>query len=155
MTIIVFMVIMNEIVKPRAAKLFKFPIPAELIAVVGGTVASYLLRFEENYKVHLVGTSTLRGVKFLYIFTQNILFTTVPIGLPPPVMPPVKLLWLVAVDAIAISIVSYSVTISMAMIFAKKQSYEVKANQEMLALVSCFFFCINENIFHLIFYLGF
>lgn len=50
-------------------------------------------------------------------------------------MPPIPLLWLVAVDAIAISIVSYSVTISMAMIFAKKQSYEVKANQEMLALV--------------------
>lgn len=50
-------------------------------------------------------------------------------------MPPTKLLWLVAVDAIAISIVSYSVTISMAMIFAKKQSYEVNANQEMLALV--------------------
>lgn len=63
-------------------------------------------------------------------------FFTVPIGLPPPIMPPINLLWLVAVDAIAISIVSYSVTISMAMIFAKKQSYEVKANQEMLALVS-------------------
>lgn len=56
-TIIVFMVIMNEIVKPRAAKLFKFPVPAELIAVVGGTVASFFLRFEENYRVHLVGAS--------------------------------------------------------------------------------------------------
>lgn len=64
-----------------------------------------------------------------------LLFTTVPIGLPPPLMPPTNLLWLVAVDTIAISIVSYSVTISMAMIFAKKQSYEVNANQEMLAMV--------------------
>lgn len=50
-------------------------------------------------------------------------------------MPPIKLLWIVAVDAIAISIVSYSVTISMGMILAKKQSYEVRANQEMMALV--------------------
>lgn len=70
----------------------------------------------------------------IIIITKNI-FTTVPIGLPPPIMPPTSLLWLVAVDTIAISIVSYSVTISMAMIFAKKQSYEVNANQEMLAMV--------------------
>lgn len=53
------MVIMNELVKPRAAKLFKFPVPAELMAVVGGTAASYLLQFEANYRVHLVGTSKL------------------------------------------------------------------------------------------------
>lgn len=50
---------MNELVKPRAAKLFKFPVPAELMAVVGGTAASYLLQFEANYRVHLVGTSKL------------------------------------------------------------------------------------------------
>ncbi|KAG4066604.1 hypothetical protein HA402_007240 [Bradysia odoriphaga] len=82
-SVIVFMVIMNEIVKPKAAKLFKFPVPAELIAVVAGTAASFLLKFDEAYKVKLVGA--------------------IPIGLPPPVMPPIKLLWIVAVDAIAIS----------------------------------------------------
>lgn len=54
---------MNEIVKPRASKLFKFPVPAELIAVVGGTAASFLLRLEENYKVHLVGASKLPKVE--------------------------------------------------------------------------------------------
>lgn len=67
-------------------------------------------------------------------------------------MPPVKLLWLVAVDAIAISIVSYSVTISMAMIFSKKQSYEVNANQEMLALVNDFpikFLLLIHNVFNI------
>ncbi len=78
-----------------------------------------------------------KDLNFKLYFKRNtfILFIAVPIGLPPPTMPPINLLWLVAVDAIAISIVSYSVTISMAMIFAKKQSYDVKANQEMLALV--------------------
>lgn len=65
--IIVFMVIMNEVVKPRAAKLFKFPVPAELIAVVGGTAASFLLRFEENCEVHLVGASMLHAVKSFQI----------------------------------------------------------------------------------------
>lgn len=146
LTIIVFMVIMNEIVKPRTAKLFKFPVPAELIAVVGGTAASFLLDFEKNYKVHLVGASMFCLWNHLIIISlKKSLYCTVPIGLPPPTMPSTNLLWLVAVDAIAISIVSYSVTISMAMIFAKKQSYEVKANQEMLALVSSFCFkCVSR-----------
>lgn len=116
LSVIIFMIIMNELVKPRASRLCRFPIPAELIAVLGGTLASYLLDFDTNYNVKLVGH--------------------IPLGLPVPEMPSVKLMWLVAVDSIAISIVSYSVTISMAMIIAKKQNYEVRPNQELLALVS-------------------
>lgn len=106
---------MNEVMKPRFSKLCRFPIPAELIAVVGGTTFSHIFRFGELYKVHLVGN--------------------IPMGLPMPELPPPQLLWLVAVDSIAISIVSYTVTISMAMIFAKKHSYEVRPNQELLAMV--------------------
>lgn len=58
-------------------------------------------------------------------------------------------MWLVAVDSIAIAIVSYSVTISMAMIIAKKQNYEVRPNQELLALVSLY--TLNENYQNLIY----
>lgn len=94
-----------------------FPIPAELIAVVGGTLISSILDLGSVHSVKLVGD--------------------IPMGLPLPEMPPVKLLWLVAVDSIAIAIVSYTVTISMALIFAKKQNYEVRPNQELLAMVSC------------------
>lgn len=111
------MIFMNEIIKPKASKICRLPIPAELIAVVGGTVASFFLDFGEKYNVNLVGE--------------------IPLGLPDLEMPPIKLLWLVAVDSIAIAIVSYSVTISMAMILAKKSNYEVRANQELLALVCC------------------
>lgn len=57
-------------------------------------------------------------------------------GLPLPELPPIKLLGLVALDSIAIAIVSYTVTISMALIFAKKQNYEVDPNQELLAMVT-------------------
>lgn len=60
----------------------------------------------------------------------------IPMGLPPFELPPVRLLWLVAVDTLAIAIVSYAVTISMAVIFAKKQNYEVRPNQELLAMVN-------------------
>lgn len=56
-------------------------------------------------------------------------------GLPLPELPPIKLIWMVAIDTLAISIVSYTVTISMALIFAKKQNYEVRPNQELLAMV--------------------
>ena len=67
-------------------------------------------------------------------------------GLPYPEMPPIKLIGMVAFDSIAIAVVSYSVTISMGMIIAKKRNYEVRANQELLALVStflCFTIIIN------------
>lgn len=94
----------------------KFPLPAELIAVVGGTLISSILNLGQEHNVKLVGD--------------------IPMGLPAPELPPVKLLWLVAVDSIAIAIVSYTVTISMALIFAKKQNYEVRPNQELLAMVS-------------------
>lgn len=92
--------------------------PAELIAVVGGTLASNFLELGSEHNVRLVGA--------------------IPMGLPVPQLPPIELLWLVAVDSIAIAIVSYTVTISMALIFAKKQNYEVRPNQELLAMVMVF-----------------
>lgn len=88
--------------------------PAELIAVVGGTFLSFLFQFGPTYNVNLVGA--------------------IPLGLPAPEFPPPRLLWLVTIDTIAISIVSYTVTISMALIFAKKRNYDVRPNQELLAM---------------------
>lgn len=86
------------------------------MAVVGGTLISYVLQLGPVHHVRLVGT--------------------IPLGLPFPEFPPFRLLGLVAIDSIAIAIVSYTVTISMALIFAKKRNYEVRANQELLAMVS-------------------
>lgn len=89
--------------------------PAELIAVVGGTLISFLLQLGPKYSVRLVGD--------------------IPLGLPVPEIPPIPLMWMVVFDAIPVTIVSYSVTVSMAMILAKKQNYEVRPNQELLAMV--------------------
>lgn len=41
----------------------------------------------------------------------------------------------IVIDALTIAIVSYAMSLSMALIFAQKLSYEVDANQELLALV--------------------
>lgn len=125
--VIIFMIIMNEFVKPLLSKKCRLPIPSELIAVIGGTVASYFLELGPKNDMKLVG----------YI----------PVGLPLPEVPPMELLQLVVIDSIAIAVVSYSIMMSMALIFAKKHSYEVKANQELLAIgfsniVGSFFSCI-------------
>lgn len=71
----------------------------------------------------------------------------IPTGLPLPEVPPLALLRLVAVDSIAVTIVSYSIVMSMALIFASKEQYEVRANQELLAMglaniFGSFFSCI-------------
>lgn len=55
--------------------------------------------------------------------------------LPKPEVPSFELLPLVLVDSIAITMVSYTITISMALIFAQKLSYEIDSNQEFLAMV--------------------
>ncbi|CRK91410.1 CLUMA_CG005083, isoform A [Clunio marinus] len=124
---IIFMVIMNEFIKPWASKRCKFPVPSELIAVCGFTFISYILKLGVDYGVKQVGE--------------------IPTGLPHPEMPPFELLRLVAVDSIAVTIVSYSIVMSMALIFARKEQYEVRANQELLAMglsniFGSFFLCI-------------
>lgn len=127
MIVILFMIFMNEYLKPWSATKCKFPIPAELMVVVGGTLASYLIGLGPNFNVTLVGE--------------------IPVGLPVPEMPPVGLLKLVAVDAIAVTIVSYSIVMSMGLIFAQKENYEVRPNQELIAMgttniIGSFFSCI-------------
>lgn len=124
---ITFMFCMNEILKPWASKKCLVPIPSELFAVLGGTVLSYILHFGPNYGVKLVGT--------------------IPVGLPAPELPPLSLLKLVAVDSIGITVVSYTVVMSMGLIFAQKLQYEIRANQELLAMglaniTGSFFSCI-------------
>lgn len=56
--------------------------------------------------------------------------------LPPPELPPLSLIPNVLVDGLVIAIVAFSINISMASIFARKDNYKVDANQELLASVS-------------------
>ncbi|KAJ8404066.1 hypothetical protein AAFF_G00344160 [Aldrovandia affinis] len=89
-------------------------IPAELLAVIIATVATWQLSLDSKYNVEVVGK--------------------IPSGLQPPDLPAVSLFRLVVGDAFALSVVGYSIAISMGQIFAVKYGYQVDSNQELLAL---------------------
>ncbi|CAH2002322.1 unnamed protein product [Acanthoscelides obtectus] len=118
----------NEVLKPLVAKRSVFPIPIELIAVVLGSTVSYYCNLADNYGVRVVGD--------------------IPQGLPSPELPQFALIPAVIVDGLTIAIVSYAVTLSMALIFAQKLNYEIDSNQELLALglsniVGSCFHCVS------------
>jgi sulfate anion transporter 2 len=108
----------------------KAPIPTELIVVVAATLASHFGKLNENYNSSISGH--------------------IPTGFMPPRAPDWNLIPNVAIDAIAISIIGFAITVSLSEMFAKKHGYTVKANQEMYAIGFCniipsFFHCITTS----------
>lgn len=87
----------------------------ELILIVFSMVLSKLFDIENNWNVFLVGD--------------------IPSGLPLPFIPKLDLWKELLIDAFAIAVVSYSVSVSLALLFAQKASYELDFNQELLAMV--------------------
>ncbi|CAH2052661.1 unnamed protein product, partial [Iphiclides podalirius] len=104
----------NELLKPWVSKRCRVPVPIELLAIVVGTLVSRFGGLKEQFGIALVGH--------------------IPTGLPVPEPPPVELVPSVALDAFTITMVTYTISMSMALIFAAKEKYEIDANQELLAL---------------------
>ncbi|XP_050446727.1 sulfate transporter-like isoform X4 [Cataglyphis hispanica] len=103
----------NEVLKPRVSKLCPFPIPIEMLAVVIGTLVSMQMNLADTYSVITVGA--------------------IPVGLPVPSMPPLSLIPHILVDSFVITMVAYTISMSMALIFAQKMGYEIDSNQELVA----------------------
>lgn len=121
------LILNNELLKPRVARITILPVPMELVLVVSGTLASRLLNFADDY-----GVDTVK---------------TIPTGFPAPVIPQFSIMSGLISDAFVIATVSYSVSVSMGLIFAKKENYKIGFNQELLAmgagnLLGSFFQCI-------------
>ncbi|KAL8599589.1 hypothetical protein ACOMHN_065198 [Nucella lapillus] len=119
----------NPKIKPR----LKMPIPVELCVVVLGTVISHVVKLEEVFNVKIVGD--------------------VPVGIPPPKAQQFHNLKDVLSDSIALGIVAFAISVSMAKILAKKHDYDIDSNQELLAygilnIVSSFFssFCAAASL---------
>ncbi|XP_058805489.1 solute carrier family 26 member 6-like isoform X2 [Phymastichus coffea] len=117
----------NELIKPWVGRKCKFPLPMELLAVITGTLVSSIFNLPASYNIKTVGK--------------------IPTGIPEPQLPAFSLLPTVALESIGITMVSYTVTMSMSFIFAKKLHYDVDSNQELFAMGSsnifgAFFSCM-------------
>lgn len=118
----------NEALKPWLSRRCPLPVPVELLVVIAGTLLS-------------VGPGALLAP---YNLTP---LGHIPTGLPAPALPRPALLWDVAVESIPIAVVAYTIAMSLALIFATKNGYEVRPNQELLAqgasnLVGSLFSCM-------------
>ena len=103
----------NPKIKPK----LKMPVPVELIAVVLGTLISYLASLNSKFQVTQVGD--------------------IPVGMPFPKPPNFSMIPDVIADAFAISIVVFAISVSMGKILAKKYDYEINSNQELIAYAAC------------------
>ncbi|XP_078091753.1 prestin isoform X2 [Mustelus asterias] len=101
----------------RCKDKFPAPIPVELIVIIVSTGVSAGMNLTDNYKVAIVGD--------------------IPTGLRAPVLPDASLLPKIFTDSVAIAVVGFSMTISMAKIFALRHGYSVNGNQELIALGIC------------------
>nr|XP_023697136.1 prestin-like isoform X1 [Paramormyrops kingsleyae]XP_023697137.1 prestin-like isoform X1 [Paramormyrops kingsleyae]XP_023697138.1 prestin-like isoform X1 [Paramormyrops kingsleyae] len=101
------------------------PIPGEFIVVIVSTGASYGIQLSEKFEVDVVGK--------------------VPSGLLPPALPDFSVFPGMITDSIAIAVVAFSVSISLAKILALKHGYTVDGNQELIALGTCNFI---SSFFH-------
>uniref|UniRef100_A0A8C1Z4W0 Solute carrier family 26 member 5 n=1 Tax=Cyprinus carpio TaxID=7962 RepID=A0A8C1Z4W0_CYPCA len=103
----------------RFKKKLPIPIPGEIIVVIVSTGISYGMVMSENYGVEVVGN--------------------IPTGLLPPKIPDFSVFPNLFPDAFAISVVGFSIAISLAKTFALKHGYSVDGNQELIALGLCNF----------------
>lgn len=113
---IIILVINNEVLKQRLAKKCLIPVPIELIVVIGGTLVARYLPLTEKWKIKSIGT--------------------IPTGFPAFSEPKYELLFKpdMLLNGFTIAMVSYTVSVSMALIFSQKLNYEIDFNQELLAM---------------------
>ncbi|XP_074554731.1 prestin [Halichoeres trimaculatus] len=115
---LIFLYIIKDL-NERFKKKLPIPIPGEIIVVIVSTGVSFGLSLSDGYSVDVVGK--------------------IPTGLLPPAAPMFSLLPNLITDSFAVSIVGFSMGISLAKIFALKHGYSVDGNQELIALGLCNF----------------
>ncbi|XP_051537550.1 sulfate anion transporter 1-like [Myxocyprinus asiaticus] len=95
----------------------KIPLPTELVVVGVATIVSHFADLNGQY------SSSISGA--------------IPTGFIPPKVPSIELMPRVAFDAIPLAVISFAFTVSLSEMFAKKNGYTVRPNQEMIAIGFC------------------
>ncbi|KAG7216594.1 hypothetical protein INR49_023303 [Caranx melampygus] len=117
-------------IQDRYKDRLKIPLPTELVVVAGATLASHFGELNSVYGSSVSGH--------------------IPTGFIPPQVPRFCLMSRVALDAIPLAVISFAFTVSLSEMFAKKNGYTVRPNQEMLAIGCCniipsFFHCFTTS----------
>ncbi|AWP15052.1 putative sulfate anion transporter 1-like [Scophthalmus maximus] len=117
-------------IQERFKDRLKIPLPTELVVVAGATLASHFGDLNSLYDSSVSGH--------------------IPTGFIAPQVPNFGLMSRVALDAIPLAVISFAFTVSLSEMFAKKNGYMVRPNQEMLAIGCCniipsFFHCFTTS----------
>ncbi|KAK7129017.1 hypothetical protein R3I94_017290 [Phoxinus phoxinus] len=117
-------------VNSRFRKRLRTPIPIEIITVIIATGITYAFSLDSKYDIQIVGH--------------------IPAGFPEPRLPALETVPQIAGDTVAITLVAYAVSVSLAMIYADKHGYSIDPNQELLAhgisnTVSSLFTCFPNS----------
>ncbi|XP_034458326.1 sulfate anion transporter 1-like isoform X2 [Hippoglossus hippoglossus] len=128
--ICIFILVGAKEIQERYKDRIKIPLPTELVVVAGATLASHFGEFNSHYGSSVSGH--------------------IPTGFIPPQVPSFSLMPRVALDAIPLAVISFAFTVSLSEMFAKKNGYTVRPNQEMLAISFCniipsFFHCFTTS----------
>lgn len=117
-------------VNSRFRERLRTPIPVEIIIVIIATGITYAFSLDSKYDIQIVGH--------------------IPAGFPEPRLPALETVPEIASDTVAITLVAYAVSVSLAMIYADKHGYSIDPNQELLAhgisnTVSSLFTCFPNS----------
>ncbi|XP_053504810.1 sulfate anion transporter 1 [Ictalurus furcatus] len=128
--ICITVLVVGKELQDRYKDRLKIPLPTELVVVALATVVSHLADLNGQYNSSISGA--------------------IPTGFIPPKVPNFELLPRVAIDAIPLAVISFAFTVSLSEMFAKKNGYTVRPNQEMLAIGFCniipsFFHCFTTS----------
>lgn len=128
--ICIAVLLLGKEIQERYKDRLKIPLPTELVVVALATIVSHFADLNGQYNSSISGT--------------------IPTGFVPPKVPRFELIPRVAIDAIPLAVISFAFTISLSEMFAKKNGYTVRPNQEMLAIGFCniipsFFHCFTTS----------
>ncbi|XP_048033154.1 solute carrier family 26 member 10 isoform X1 [Megalobrama amblycephala] len=117
-------------VNSRFRERLRTPIPIEIITVIIATGITYAFSLDSKYDIQIVGH--------------------IPAGFPEPRLPALETVPEIAGDTVAITLVAYAVSVSLAMLYADKHGYSIDPNQELLAhgisnTVSSLFTCFPNS----------
>ncbi|KAK7131238.1 hypothetical protein R3I94_016389 [Phoxinus phoxinus] len=115
--ICIIVLVTGKEIQDRYKDRLKIPLPTELVVVAVATIVSHFADLNGQF------SSSISGA--------------IPTGFIPPKVPSIELMPRVAFDAIPLAVISFAFTVSLSEMFAKKNGYTVRPNQEMIAIGFC------------------